>query len=216
MTNVVKIILKVLFHLAWAAFGIWFLMDVMKTGITEFLQMPDASTVGFWEYVLTHGALKAIAAGFAIWGVVSLLLLPVSLFDKLHLLAAIPIIALIVGAVIFSFKYWPEAVEAPHWGWLFLTIPLVTVVYIYIILFFAALAIPSISVFLGGAIQKSGFVSIIVGTILSLIVLAILAIVGAIISYFAEMIIVGIILAIVVGIILSMPVTYVVAVYVKN
>ena len=89
-------------------------------------------------------------------------------------------------------------------------------IYIYIILFFAALAIPSISVFLGGAIQKSGFVSIIVGTILSLIVLAILAIVGAIISYFAEMIIVGIILAIVVGIILSMPVTYVVAVYVKN
>ena len=214
MNNIVKIILKLIFHLAWAAFGIWFLMGVMKTGFDEFLAMPDTS-VGFWEYVFTNGALKAITAGFAIWGVVSLLLLPVSLFDKLHILAVIPVIALIVGAVMFSIKYWPEAVQAPHWGWLFLTIPIVTVVYAYVLLFFAALALPAVSVFLGGSIGKSGFVSIIAGTILSLLVLAILAIVGAIIAFFTKMIIVGILLAIVFGIILSMPVTYVVAVYVK-
>lgn len=215
MNNTVKFILKILFHFAWAAFGIFFLYTTLADGgITEFIEMPDTS-VGFFDYVFVHGALKAITAGFAIWGVVSLLFLPITLGEKLHFVAVFPVIALIVGAIIFSLKYWPEAVEAPHWGWLFLTIPLAAVVYIYVILFFAALAIPSISVFLGGSIGKSGFVSLIAGAILSLLVLGILAIVGAIIAFFAKMIIVGILLAIVVGIILSMPVTYVVAVYIK-
>ena len=215
MNNTVKIILKLIFHLAWAAFGVFFLHSVvLEEGIAAFLQLPDTS-VGFWDYVLLHAALKVVVAGFSIWGVVSLILLPVTLFDRLHFLAVIPVLALIACAVIYTLRYWPQATEAPHWGWLFLTIPLAAAVYIFVILLFAALALPAVSILLGSAIGKSGFVSLVAGVILSAIVLAILAIVASIISFFAEMIILGIIIAIVVGIILSMPVTYVVAVYIK-
>lgn len=221
MNKALKVILKLIVHLVWAGFGVWFLMDIMNTGINEFLQMPDTS-VGFWNYVFVNGALKAILTAFAIWGVVSLIFTPITLFRKLRFLALLPLVATIAGAIYFSVKFWPMAADVDRYGWwLILVIPICAVIYVFIILAFASLTLPCFAVLFANdngenVLFHDDLVAVIVGTVLCAIVLAILAIVASIIAFFAKMIIVGILIAIVIGVILSMPVTYAVVVYVGN
>ena len=219
MNKVVKFFVKIIIQLAWTGLSVLFLLNVQNDGVAEFLQMPETS-VGFWNYVFVNAALKALITGLAVWGVVSVLLIPITFFSRLRFLAAIPLLASVGGAIYFSMKFWPTAVEVPHWGWLFLVIPLSAIVYVFVLLAFAALTVPCFAMLFAddlnhNVIFSDDFLALVVGAILCAAILAILAIIASIIAFFAKMIVVGILIAIVVGIILSMPVVYTVVVYIK-